>query len=323
MRRRDFIAGLGGAAAVWPLRAYAQNSAIPMIGYLALAASQIERARFRQALNEAGYIDGRDVRIEFRSADNQAARLPELAADLVRSQVAVIVAGGGPAIGAAQAATSTIPIVFTTNLDPVKVGFVTSLPRPGGNMTGVAVIGSELLGKQLDLLHQMVPRAGTVGYLSQFGVLTSGEMTADIVAASRTLGTELVVAEARSRSDIETAFATFVQRGIGGLVVGPYALVYTNGNRILELTARNKIATMYYNFGWVRRGGLMSYSASVEGVRKVVVDYVVRILKGATPADLPVQRPIAFDLVINLKTAEALGLTVPRTLRALATELID
>jgi putative tryptophan/tyrosine transport system substrate-binding protein len=170
----------------------------------------------------------------------------------------------------------------------------------------------------------MVPRAAAVGYLSQYGVRTSEEMTSDIVASSRALGMELVVAEARSRSDIETAFATFVQRGTGGLVVGTYTLFETNHNRVLELAARNKIPAIYHHSGWVRPGGgLMSYSASIEGVRKVVVDYVVRILKGAKPADLPVQRPTAFDLAINLKTAKALGLTVPPTLLVLATELVD
>jgi|SRR6516164_2205078 putative ABC transport system substrate-binding protein len=323
MRRRDFIAGLGGAAAVWPLHADAQLSPITMIGYLALALGPNERASFRQDLNEAGYIDGRNVRIEFRSADNQAARLPELAADLVRSKAAVIVAFDGPAIYAAKAATSTIPIVFATTLDPVKFGLVASLNQPGGNMTGAALITSEILGKQLDLLSQMVPRVATVGYLSQSGVRTSEEVTSAIVAASRALGTELVVAEARSGSDIETAFATLVQRGTGGLIVGPYVLFSMNGNRILELAARNKIPAMYPNSAWVRRGGLMSYSGSFDGARRVIVDYVGRLLKGAKPADLPVQRPTTFDLAINLKTAEALGLTIPPTLRVSATQLID
>ena len=323
MRRRDFIAGLGGAAAVWPLHADAQLSPITMSGYLALALGPNERASFRQDLNEAGYIDGRNVRIEFRSADNQAARLPELAADLVRSKAAVIVAFDGPAIYAAKAATSTIPIVFATTLDPVKFGLVASLNQPGGNMTGAALITSEILGKQLDLLSQMVPRVATVGYLSQSGVRTSEEVTSAIVAASRALGTELVVAEARSGSDIETAFATLVQRGTGGLIVGPYVLFSMNGNRILELAARNKIPAMYPNSAWVRRGGLMSYSGSFDGARRVIVDYVGRLLKGAKPADLPVQRPTTFDLAINLKTAEALGLTIPPTLRVSATQLID
>jgi putative tryptophan/tyrosine transport system substrate-binding protein len=299
------------------------KSAIPTIGLLALESNPNAGAWFRQGLNEVGFVDGRNVRIEIRSANEQAVRLPELAADLVRSQPAMIVAVDSNAIYAAKTATSTIPIVFAFVDDPVKDGLVASLNRPGGNMTGVALIISELLGKQLDLLHQIVPRAAPVGYLSQSGVRGSEELTSDIVAASRALETELVVAEARSRRGIETAFATFVQRGTGGLVVGPYLLFDLNYNRVLELAALNKIPTMYYSSFWVRGGGLMSYSANFEGGHKVVVDYVARILRGAKPADLPVQRPTAFDLVINLKTAKALGLTVPPTLLVLATELID
>jgi putative tryptophan/tyrosine transport system substrate-binding protein len=299
------------------------KSGIPIIGVLGLESNPNAGAWLRQSLDEVGFVDGRDVRIEFRSANKQALRLPELAADLVRSQVAMIVAMDSVAIGAAKAVTSTIPIVFAFVGDPVKDGLVASLSRPGANMTGVALISSELLGKQLDLLRQMVPRAAPVGYLSQFGVRGSTELTSDIVAASGALGTELVVAEARSGSDIETAFATFAQRGTGGLVVGPYLLFDANRNRVLELAARNKIPAMYYSPDWVRGGGLMSYSGSADGGLKVVVDYVARVLRGVKPADLPVQLPTAFDLVINLKTAKALGLTVPPTLQVLATELID
>jgi putative tryptophan/tyrosine transport system substrate-binding protein len=300
-----------------------EKSAIPMIGYLAFESNPTVRARFRQGLKEAGFIDGRDVRIEFRSADKQAVQLPELAADFVRSQAAVIVEVDVFAIYAAKAATSTIPIVFQVDGDPVTLGLVTSLSRPGGNATGAAFISSELLGKQLDLLHQMVPRATAFGYLSQFGVRTSEETKSDIVEASRALETELVVAEARSRSDIETAFATFVQRGTLGLVVGPYALFDLNYNTVLELAARNKIPAMYSNSGWVSGGGLMSYSASSKEALKIVVDYVVRILRGAKPADLPVQQPTAFEFAINLKTAKALGLTVPPNLLAIADEVIE
>jgi putative tryptophan/tyrosine transport system substrate-binding protein len=214
------------------------------LAYLALNASYNARASFRQGLNDAGYLDGRDVRIAFRSADEQAERLPELAADLVRSRVAVIVAMDAPALHAAQAA-STIPIVFVTGADPVQSGLVASLNKPGGNMTGALLLASEIIGKQLDLLRQVGPQAAAFGYLSQYGIRTSEEITSDIVESSRALGTELVVAEARSRSDIETAFATFVQRGTGGLVVGPYMLFETNQNRVLELARRNKIPGMF------------------------------------------------------------------------------
>jgi putative ABC transport system substrate-binding protein len=316
MKRRDFIAGLGGAAA-WPLRARAQRPAIPTIGYLSFGFNLVA---VRQALNEAGYLDGRDVRIEVRSADRRQERLPELAADLVRSQVAVIVALDGAAIGAAKAATSTIPIVFSTNLDPVKVGWVASLNKPGGNLTGMTLMMSEMLGKQLQLLHDMVPGATTFGYLSPMGDRISEDLR---VAASHELGTELVIAEARSRSDIETAFATLVQRGIGALVVPPYLLFTSNSDKVLELVAWNRIPSMYSAPSWVHRGGLMSYGANIADVNKVIADYIVRILKGAQPANLPVQQPTAFDLVINLTTAKRLGLTVPQTLLVGTTEFID
>jgi len=279
---------------------------------------------FRQGLAKAGYVEGRNTSIEYRWAGNQFGRLPELAADLVRSQVAVIVAPGGAALFAAKAATSSIPIVFTTGLDPVKRGIVASLNRPGGNMTGVASMSTLIVSKQLDLLNQMVPRITTFGYL--FPGRAAEEQTSDIsdiIAASRALGAELVVAEARSTGDIDTAFATLGQRGTGGLVVGPYALFDANSNRILGLAARNKIPAIYYNPGWVRRGGLMSYGASVEGFLDVIVDDVGRILKGAKPADLPVRQPTKFELVINLKTAKTLGLTIPETLLAIADKVIE
>ena len=338
MKRREFIALLGGAvvgAPAWPRVAHTQGPAIPTIGYLTLASSPNTEQAFRQGLNEAGYIEGRNVRIEFHSANNQAARLPELAANLVRSQVAVIVAAGGPAIFAAKAATSTIPMVFATNLDPVKTGLVASLNRPGGNMTGVATMSLQIWSKQLDLLRQMVPRATTFVYLSDPRVPTASgylfdapvpkteEQTSDIVSASRALGAELVVVEARGTRDIERAFSALAQRGTGALVVGAFALFDANRERILGLAAGTKIPAMYYDPSWVMRGGLMSYSPTLAGLRNVIVDYVGRILKGAKPADLPVQQPIKFELFINRGTAEALGLTIPETLLATADEVIE
>ena len=326
MKRREFIALLGGAvvgAPAWPRVAHTQGPAIPTIGYLTLASSPNTEQAFRQGLNEAGYIEGRNVRIEFHSANNQAARLPELAANLVRSQVAVIVAAGGPAIFAAKAATSTIPMVFATNLDPVKTGLVASLNRPGGNMTGVATMSLQIWSKQLDLLRQMVPRATTFVYLSDAPVPKTEEQTSDIVSASRALGAELVVVEARGTRDIERAFSALAQRGTGALVGGASALFDANRERILGLAAGTKIPAMYYDPSWVMRGGLMSYSPTLAGLRNVIVDYVGRILKGAKPADLPVQQPIKFELFINRGTAEALGLTIPETLLATADEVIE
>jgi putative tryptophan/tyrosine transport system substrate-binding protein len=321
MRRRQFIAALGGAVA-WPLRVRAQRPAIPTIGYLSFAFNDVTN-RYRRAFNDAGYIEGRDVKIEVRSVDRQRARLPELAADLVRSQVAVIVALDGAAINAAKAATSTIPIVFITQLDPVKVGWVASLNQPGGNLTGMTLMMSEILTKQLQLLHEMAPGVTTFGYLSPFAGDQVDDLTNDMVAASHALGTELVVVEAPSRSEIETAFATLVQRGTGALVVPPYLVFGTNSDRVLELVAWHRIPTICPDVSWVRRGGLMSYSANGAGVNKVTVDYIVRILKGAKPANLPVQQPTAFDLAINVTTAKRHGLAVPQTLLVLATEFID
>jgi putative ABC transport system substrate-binding protein len=318
LRRREFIAGLGGAAVAWPLYASAQRPAIPFIGYLSPGPPPPVSAEFRRRLKEAGYDEGRNVAIAFRWGNN----LDALAADLVRMQVAVIVTLGGDATFAAKAATSTIPIVFVTNADPVSYGYATSLSRPGGNMTGAALLTTALVGKQLDLLREMVPRATTFTYLTIPGPLAE-ETTRDIAAAARAMNRDLAIAEARNASDIESAFATLVQRGNGALVVSTYQLIGTNMNRILGLASRHNIPAIYPDSFWVRRGGLMSYAAKPETWEKIVADCVVRILHGAKPADLPVQQPTEFDLVINLKTAKTLGLTVPPTLYALTTEVIE
>jgi len=330
LQRRGFLAALGGAVA-WPLAARAQKSAIPFIGYLSpWQPAPNTSAEFRQRLKEAGYDEGRNVAIEFRWGNDQDARLREFATDWVRRQVAVIVTRGGPATRAAKAATSTIPIVFVTNADPVSFGLVASLSRPGGNMTGAALLTTGLVGKQLDLLREMVPRATTFAYLIEGSNPqnlrsrgpTAGE-TSDIAAAARAMNRDLAIAEARSASDIESAIATLVQRGNGALIVSSYQLFDTNMNRILGLAARHNIPAIYPDSVWVRRGGLMSYGAKAGTAEKIVVDYVVRILQGAKPANLPVQQPTEFDLVINLKTAKTLGLTIPPTLYALATEVIE
>ena len=331
LRRRDFIAGLGGAAvAARPLYASAQPPAIPVIGYLSFGSPEANASaefgspeEFLRRLKEAGYDEGRNVAIEFRWGNDQDVRLREFATDWVRRQVAVIVTRGGPATRAARAATSTIPIVFVTNADPVSFGLVASLSRPGGNMTGAALLTTALVGKQLDLLREMVPRATTFVYLTDSRVPTAGETTSDIAAAARALNRDLTIAEARSASDIESAIATLVQRGNGALIVSPYQLFDTNMNRILGLAARHNIPAIYHHSGWVRGGGLMSYGAKSGTWEKTAVDYVVRILQGAKPANLPVHQPTEFDLVINLKTAKTLGLTIPPTLYARATEVIE
>jgi putative ABC transport system substrate-binding protein len=301
---------------------------MPVIGVLALGSPGPNSASgnpFRQGLKEAGYVPGQNVAIEFRWANFQPSLLPQLTADLVRHQVAVIVTTGSPyAAVAAKAATSTIPIVFMLGDDPLKYGLIDSFNRPGGNVTGVSFPG--LAGKRLNLLRELVPQVTRVGYLS--GPRESPvfeEMKSDMLAAGRALGREIIALEVR-RLDFEAAFATLVEQRAGALIVGNYTLFFDprNRDRILELAARHKIPTTYPGRVFAVDGGLMSYDTdSMAAVRQVGAYYVGRILKGAKPADLPVQQPTKFQLVINLKTATALGIEVPPTLLAIADEVIE
>jgi putative ABC transport system substrate-binding protein len=328
MRRREFITLLSGAAA-WPLAAGAQQRTMPVIGFLGLGSPSPNPASsgnpFRDGLKEAGYVPGQNVAIEFSWANFQPSLLPRLAADLVRRQVAVIVTTGSPyAAVAAKAATSTIPIVFMLGDDPLKYGLIDSFNRPGGNVTGVSF--PALASKRLNLLLELVPQVTRVGYLS--GPRESPvfeEMTSDMLAAGTALGRDIIVLEVR-RLDFEAAFATLVEQRAGALIVGNYTLFYDSRNRdrILEQAARHKIPTTYPGRVFAVDGGLMSYDAdSMAAVRQVGAYYVGRILKGAKPADLPVQQPTKFQLVINLKTATALGIEVPPTLLAIADEVIE
>jgi putative ABC transport system substrate-binding protein len=328
MQRRDFITLLGGAAAAWPYAACAQRPPTPVIGFLDLGPPRPYVgyvSEFRRGLAEAGYVEGRNLTIEYRWADHEEDRLPELAADLVRRQVAVIVAlDSNPTVFAAKAATSTIPIVFAFGGDPVKYGLVASLNRPGGNLTGVTNLNTELGSKRLDLLHAMVPQAMTLAYLTDPRVPSAAEQTNEMQAAARVLGRDIIVVEARSQPEIEAAFETIAQRGAGALAVGSFLLFSIFGEEILTLAARHKTPTIYYTRGFARRGGLMSYGAEPLGpYRQIAVQYVARILKGAKPADLPVMQPTKFEFVINLQTARALGIDVPPTLLALADEVIE
>jgi putative tryptophan/tyrosine transport system substrate-binding protein len=325
MRRREFIVGLGSAAA-WPLAARAQQPGIiPEIGFLdPTSPDAFPRgvAEFRRGLEEAGYVEGRNVTIEYRWAEGQFDRLPRLAADLVGRRVAVIVAFGGVAAAlAAKSATSTIPIVFSGGADPVKYGLVASLNRPGGNITGVTSIVNELAGKRLELLRELVPQTTTVGYLVDNQTETPQVPTSDLLAAARALGLHVIVLEWRSDSDLEAAFATLVQRQPSALVVSAFPLAFNNRPKVLALAARHKIPAIYPQPQYAWEGGLMSYDG-VSTLRQVGFYYVPQILKGAKPADLPVQQPTKFRLVINLKAARALGLTVPRRLLISADELI-
>jgi putative ABC transport system substrate-binding protein len=333
LRRREFIAGLGGAA-VWPLAARAQQAGRSIVGYLyngtALAAAS-NVAEFREGLGQAGYIEGRNVEIEFRFAQGNRARLPELAADLVRRQVAVIVASGGPAsVLAAKATTSTIPIIFVLAADPVKYGIVGSLNRPQENVTGVIFLGGQLGGKRLNLLLGLVPQATIVGYLSgPSSAPVFEDLRNNVLAAARALKREIIDVEVQGspgKLDFEGAFASVVQRGAEALVIANYAVFLHPPNRdeIVRLAARYKIPAIYSHRLYAVSGGLMTYSTDIAGTfRRAGAYYVGRILKGAKPSDLPVELPTKFQLVINLKTAKALGLTVPPALLAQATEVIE
>ncbi len=334
MRRRDFITAVGGAAAAWPLRARAQRPTIPVIGFLDTGSPAATRgllAEFRKGLKEAGYVEGENVAIEFRWAGNQR-EMSEAAADLVRRKVDVIVALGALApVRAAMAATSTIPIIFAYGGDPVKNGFVAALNHPGGNVTGLISLSGELAGKRLDLLHKMVPRAKTVAFLSGDSTfITYEEQTSSMIAAGRALGLEVIVVECRSDRDFDTAFATIAQRQADALILGNFP--FRNLDKVITLAARFKIPAMYPSGfglggsggGFTFGGGLMSYGADLpDAYHQLGRDYVGQILKGAKPADLPVQQPAKFKLVINLQTAKALGFDVPLALLALADEVIE
>ena len=326
MRRREFIAALGGAAA-WPTVARTQQPAMPVVGILSALspdASPVVVA-LRKGLEEAGYIEGKNVAIEYHWRDTQSSEgLRELAADLVRRRVAVIVAYGAVnAAFAAMAATSTIPIVVVGGADPVRFGLVDSLSHPAGNVTGVTFIFGELESKRLDLICELMPQASTVGYLvgDQIGRVGQ-ELTSNMIAAGRSLGREVIVLKCRSAEDFEAAFFTLVERAAGALVVSAFSTAYNNRAKILALAARHKIPTIYPQFPYAYEGGLMSYSPVIN-LRRIAVDYVAPILKGAKPTDLPVQRPTKYQLVINLKTAKALGLEVSARLLAIADEVIE
>jgi putative tryptophan/tyrosine transport system substrate-binding protein len=325
--RRDLLAALVGGAAAWPLATSAQQ-VMPVVGYLDLTTSRpnpIVPPAFREGLAAGGFVEGRNVTIEARFARNQWERLAQFAAELVERKVAVIVAlDSDPPAFAAKAATSIIPIVFMLASDPIKRGLVTSLNRPGGNMTGVAVLGTELVGKRLQLLCEMAPQARTVAYLTDPRPAFSEELTNEVLAAARALGRDAIVFEARSGPDIDAAFATLVERGADALVVGPYLLFANNGKKIIELAAHHNIPAIYSGRFLAVAGGLMSYGAMFGPLYRLIgSQYVAPVLRGTKPADLPIQLPSTFDLVINLKTAKALGLTVPQTLLVAADEVIE
>jgi putative tryptophan/tyrosine transport system substrate-binding protein len=325
MNRREFIAGLG--AAVWPVAAWAQQPALPVIGFLSSQSADDDSKNltvaFLQGLKQAGYVEGQNVAFEYRYAENQFGRLPALAADLVRRRVAVIVANSDVAALAAKAATATTPIVFSTGGDPVALGLVASLNRPGGNITGSALLTAELAPKLLQLLRELMPNADVFGVLADPAVSYTRSNIADLQAAARTLGLQLIVVNARTDSDLETAFTTLSQQRVGAVLVGASTLYARRTEQLAALAARHALPAIFPLREYALAGGLMSYGSSIDYMKRQVGIYTGRILNGEKPADLPVQQITKIDLVINLKTAKALGLTIPETLLATADEVIQ
>jgi putative ABC transport system substrate-binding protein len=322
MRRRDFISLISSTAAAWPLAARAQQPAMPIVGFIRNTSPDTRLvAAFRRGLNETGYIEGQNVAAEYRWTDDD--RLPAIVADLVRRQVSVIVTGGLPASLAGKAATAAIPIVFATGDDPVKVGLVSSLNRPSSNVTGVSFLIGGLIAKRLELLRELVPAANMIAFLVNPNAVTAEPYKKEAQAAARSLGLQLVVLDAGSKRDVEMAFATLVQQRVGALLIQPDALFTGQPNQLVALAAHHAVPTMYHLREAVEAGGLMSYGTSFTDAYRLAGIYTGRILKGEKPADLPVVQSTRFELVINLKTAKALGLTVPLTLQVAADEVID
>jgi putative ABC transport system substrate-binding protein len=327
MRRREFITLLGGAAAAWPLAARAQQRGLPVIGLLSSRSAATDThliAVIRQALNERGFVEGQNVMIDYRWADGQYDRLPALATSLVRRQVAIIVAMGGETSGlAAKAATATIPIVFASGTDPVAIGLVTNLNRPGGNITGISGLLSEQMAKRLALLQELVPNAPLIGVLLNPSYSGFDLQLQQLQEAAGTLRQELHVENARTEREIGAAFEAIIQRRASAILVANDPLFFNRATQFVVLAARHAIPTLYHRREFAAAGGLISYGPDQIEQYRVVGVYAARILKGEKPGDLPVQLPTRFELVINLMTAKTLGIDVPPSLLARADEVIE
>ena len=327
MRRREFVTGLGGLVA-WPMAGRAQQP-IPVVGFLSSASpgaypATAYVAAFRQGLKESGFVEGQNVAVEYHWAEEQYDRLPALASGLVRRQVALIAAGGTPALLAAKAETTTIPIIFSTTVDPVEAGFVASLNRPGGNLTGWTITNVELGPKQLELLHELIPTASSIALLvNAANPVLAEPTTKNVQAAARTLGLQLHVLNASADQEIAAAFVTVVQLHADGLVIGPDNFFNSRSDQLAALALRHQIPAIYQYREFAAAGGVMSYGGNLTDAYRLVGAYSGRVLKGEKPADLPVQQPTKFQLVINLRTAKALGITLPPSLQLRADEVIE
>ena len=324
MKRREFITLLGGAAAAWPLAARAQQAGVPLVGLL--SSTQIDDrqiAAIRQGLKDAGYIEGRNVAIKYRSGDGRFDRLPAMAAELAADAPAAIIALAPAAALAAKAATATIPIVFSIGGDAVKLGLVSSLNRPGGNVTGVTFFVNTLGAKRLELLRELVPSAAHIGFLVNPANPTSESQVTDVRAAARERRVDLLVVNAGSEREIDAGFASFVQQRVNAIVIGADSLFLSRRDQVVGLAARHALPAIYNLREYVDNGGLITYGASITDAFRLAGGYAGRILKGEKPPDLPVQQTVKFELAVNLKTAKALGLTVPDKLLVAADEVIE
>jgi ABC-type uncharacterized transport system substrate-binding protein len=324
MKRREFITLFGSAAAAWPLAARAQQTAMPLVGLL--LSTQIDDrqiAAIRQGLKDAGYIEGRNVAIKYRSGDGRFDRLPAMAAELAADAPAAIIALAPAAALAAKAATTTIPVLFAIGADPVDLGLVSSLNRPGGNVTGVTFFVNTLGAKRLELLRELVPSAAHIGFLVNPANPTSESQVADVRAAARVRRVDLLVVNAGSEREIDAGFASFVQQRVNAIVIGADSLFLSRRDQLVGLAARHALPAIYNLREYVDNGGLITYGASITDAFRLAGGYAGRILKGEKPPDLPVQQTVKFELAVNLKTAKALGLTVPDKLLVAADEVIE